>query len=144
MFKLTAAAGLYVLVQTLSVIAEPHVWMRSSLKAMNTLGQIIKKSLTKGLMHGLRTPGEEIAFTARPRINSHFQIFRYNRCLPHRTGPNLQIFFFHLYLHCPQSVTQILNLLNEIQQARKGFRPPSAMQGFFLIFFLKFLRNFSE
>ena len=43
MFKVTAAAGLYVLVQTLSVIAEPHVWMRSSLKAMNTLGQIKKK-----------------------------------------------------------------------------------------------------
>ena len=42
MFKVTAAAGLYVLVQTLSVIAEPHVWMRSSLKAMNTLGQIKK------------------------------------------------------------------------------------------------------
>ena len=50
MFKVTAAAGLYVLVQTLSVIAEPHVWMRSSLKAMNTLGQINKKSLTQGLM----------------------------------------------------------------------------------------------
>jgi hypothetical protein len=50
MFKVTAAAGLYVLVQTLSVIAEPHVWMRSSLKAMNTLGQINKKSLTQELM----------------------------------------------------------------------------------------------
>ena len=48
MFKVTAAAaGLYVLVQTLSVIAEPHVWMRSSLKAMNTLGQIKKKYLTQ-------------------------------------------------------------------------------------------------
>ena len=49
MFKLRAAAVLYVLVQTLSVIAEPHVWMRSSLKAMNTLGQINKKSLTQEL-----------------------------------------------------------------------------------------------
>ena len=28
--------------------------------------------------HGLRTPGEEIVFTARPKINSHFQIFRYS------------------------------------------------------------------
>ena len=38
-------------------------------------------------IHGLRTPGEKIAFTARPKINSHFQIFRYRRsifCLPHR------------------------------------------------------------
>ena len=35
--------------------------------------------------HGLRTPGEEIAFTARPKIHSHSQIFRYGRsifCLP--------------------------------------------------------------
>ena len=37
------------------------------------------------LVHKLRTPGEEIAFTAR--LNSHSQIFRYDRsrfCLPHR------------------------------------------------------------
>ena len=26
--------------------------------------------------HGLRAPGEEIAFTAWPKINSHSQIFR--------------------------------------------------------------------
>ena len=26
-------------------------------------------------LHGLRTPGEEIAFTARPKIHSHSQIF---------------------------------------------------------------------
>ena len=30
-------------------------------------------------MHGLRTPREEIAFTARPKIHSHSQIFRYGR-----------------------------------------------------------------
>ena len=38
-------------------------------------------------IHGLRTPGEEIVFTARPKINSHSQIFRYGRsifCLSHR------------------------------------------------------------
>ena len=37
--------------------------------------------------HGLRTPGEEISFTARPKIKSQSQIFRYGRsifCLPHR------------------------------------------------------------
>ena len=35
---------------------------------------------------GLRTPREEIAFTARPNIHSHSQIFRYDRiifCLLH-------------------------------------------------------------
>jgi hypothetical protein len=39
------------------------------------------------LRHGLRTPREEIAFTARPKIHSHSQIFRYAGsifCLPHR------------------------------------------------------------
>ena len=37
--------------------------------------------------HGLRTPSEEILVTARPKIHSHSQIFRYGQsifCLPHR------------------------------------------------------------
>ena len=45
--------------------------------------------------HGLRTHCEEIAFTARPKINSHSQIFRYARsifCLPHR--PNFSRFLW--------------------------------------------------
>ena len=49
--------------------------------------------------HRLRTPGEEIAFTARPTINSQSQIFRYGGsifCLPHR--PNFSD-IFDLYLH---------------------------------------------
>ena len=40
-----------------------------------------------GHKHGLRKPREEIAFTARPKIHSHSQIFRYGGsifCLPHR------------------------------------------------------------
>ena len=52
-----------------------------------------------GYAHGLRTPGDEIAFTARPKINSHSQIFRYSRsifCLPHR--PKFSD-FFDLCLH---------------------------------------------
>ena len=51
------------------------------------------------LRHGLRTPREEIAFTARPKIHSHSQIFRYGRsifCLPHR--PKFSD-FFDLCLH---------------------------------------------
>ena len=50
-------------------------------------------------VHGLRTPREEIAFTARPKIKSQSQIFRYGRsifCLPHR--PNFSD-FFDLCLH---------------------------------------------
>ena len=49
--------------------------------------------------HGLRTPREEITFTARPKIHSHSQIFRYGRsifCLPHR--PNFSD-IFDLCLH---------------------------------------------
>ena len=49
--------------------------------------------------HGLRTPREERAFTARPKIHSHSQIFSYGRsifCLPHR--PNFSD-FFDLCLH---------------------------------------------
>ena len=39
------------------------------------------------IYHGLRTPREELAFTARPKIQSQSQIFRYGGsifCLPHR------------------------------------------------------------
>ena len=49
--------------------------------------------------HGVRTPREEIAFTARPKIQSQSQIFRYGRsifCLPHR--PNISD-IFDLCLH---------------------------------------------
>ena len=50
-------------------------------------------------MHGLRKPREEIASTARPKIQSQSQIFRYGGsifCLPHRP-----IFsdIFDLWLH---------------------------------------------
>ena len=51
------------------------------------------------LLHRLLTPREEIAFTARPKIHSHFQIFRYGQsifCLPHR--PNFSD-IFDLCLH---------------------------------------------
>ena len=49
--------------------------------------------------HGVRTPREEIAFTARPKIHSHSQSFRYGQsifCLPHR--PNFSD-IFNLCLH---------------------------------------------
>ena len=59
----------------------------------------MKKSFTVACNHGLRTPREEIAFTERPKIHSHSQIFRYSRsrfCLPHR--PNFSD-IFDLCLH---------------------------------------------
>ena len=63
---------------------------------------------SNGLGHaGLRTPGEEIAFTAWPKINFHSQIFRYCRsiiCLPH--WPNFSD-FFDLYLHWVSVVSDL-------------------------------------
>ena len=50
-------------------------------------------------VHGLRTPRQKIAFTARPKSHSHSQIFRYGQrifCLPHR--PNYSD-IFDLCLH---------------------------------------------
>ena len=59
----------------------------------------ISKFNAKSKIHGLRTPGEEIAFTAQQKIKYQSQIFRYGRsifCLPHR----LKILdFFDLCLH---------------------------------------------
>ena len=61
------------------------------------LGSGTKAAAAAG--HGLRTPDEEIAFTARPKIKSHSQIYRYRQsifCLPHR--PKISD-FFDLCLH---------------------------------------------
>ena len=49
--------------------------------------------------HGLRTPGEEIAFTAQPKINSHSQSFRYGRSIFCLSATSAQIFRFLWFLH---------------------------------------------
>ena len=66
------------------------------------------------ILHGLlRMPGEEIAFTAWPKINSHSQIYRYGQsifCLPHR--PKFSC-LFDLCLHwvsVVQSMTEAVFL----------------------------------
>ena len=54
-----------------------------------------------------QSPGEEIAFTARQKIHSHSQIFRYGRsifCLPHRLKFSD---FFDLCLHWVSVVCDI-------------------------------------
>ena len=59
-------------------------------------------------------PDEENAFTAKPKINSHSQIFRHGRrifCLPHQ--PKFSDLFDYAYIGCPQFVIsshQILSL----------------------------------
>ena len=59
----------------------------------------VRPSLAHHDRHGLRTPGEEVAFTARPKFKSQSQIFRYGRsifCLPYQ--PKISD-FFDLCLH---------------------------------------------
>ena len=73
------------------------LYCKSSMKTVQRYVQI----------HGLRTPGEENAFTARPKINSQSQVFRYGRsifCLPHR--PKFSD-FFDLCLHLVSVVRAI-------------------------------------
>ena len=76
--------------------------------------------------HGLRTPREEIAFTARPKIHSHSQIFRYGQsifCLPHR--PN----FSDIFDLCLHWVSVVCGRNNE----EKVFRNPLLIMLFFLV-----------
>ena len=64
-------------------------------------------------LHGLRTPREEKVFTARPKIQSQSQIFRYGRsifCLPHR--PNFSD-IFDLCLHW-MSVVRAPNIQSQL------------------------------
>ena len=58
-----------------------------------------ESKFTHRYIHGLQMPGEQIAFTARPKIKSQSQIYRYGRsifCLPH--VPKISG-FFDLCLH---------------------------------------------
>ena len=59
----------------------------------------VNRTITHNQNHGLRTPGDEIAFTARPKIKSQSQIYRYCQsifCLPH--WPRISG-YFNLWLH---------------------------------------------
>ena len=58
--------------------------------------------LIDGLGHGLRTPDEEIAFTARPKIISQFQFLgtaeSYFVC---HIGPKFQNSLIYAFIGCP-------------------------------------------
>ena len=72
-----------------------------------------EKGHLRMLDHELRTPGEEIAFTARPKIKAQSQIFRYGRsifCLPYQ--PKISV-FFDLCLHWV-SVVRAFNINSTI------------------------------
>ena len=81
-----------------------------------------------GIMHGLRTPREEKAFTAQPKIHSHSQIFRCGQsifCLPHR--PNFSDIFYsclhwvsvvRVSNHSPSIEPRIVEILTSEMQNR--------------------------
>ena len=89
--------------------------------------------------HGLRTPREKIAFTARPKIQSQSQFFRYGQsifCLPHR--PKFSD-IFDLCLHwvsvvhdgmkshichiCDFKTSLVGNLNKHIESVHEGKKP---------------------
>ena len=97
----------------------------------------MKRQVSKGFKHGLWTPGEEIAFTAWPKINSQSQIFRYGQrifSLPHR--PKFSG-FFDLRLHWV-SVVRATN-----QPKRKGINSlcPDKMRHFSFLLDLFLTKN---
>ena len=80
-------------------------------------------------IHGLRTPGEEIAFTERPKINSQSQIFRYGRsifCLPQRSKFSD---FYDLCLHW----VSVVRVLDHAQKSgSRLFMPQSLLCCFYM------------
>ena len=81
------------------------------------LAHLLNLKVFQTLKHELRTHGEEIAFTARPKIHSHSQIFWYGQslfCLPHR--PKLSG-FFDLCLHWVSVVRALKECSNQDSQS---------------------------
>ena len=73
------------------------------------------------LIHGLWTPGEEMAFTEWPKIQSQSRIFRYGRsvfCLPHR--PKFSD-FFDLCLHWVSVVHELIQTTNTNLESLQRF-----------------------
>ena len=68
--------------------------MRNTRELIIQLSSFAEGILMQRQYHGVRTPGKEITLTARPKIKSQSQIYRYGQsifCLPHR--PKLSGFF---------------------------------------------------
>ena len=60
-----------------------HFWH----SALASFQEVVLMQFKHAIFQGLWTPREEIAFTARPKVQSQSQIFRYGGskfCLPHR------------------------------------------------------------
>jgi hypothetical protein len=86
--------------QPLSPINQKAVFTKNVMKAE------IWRALYLVPHHGLRTPSEEIAFTALLKINSHSQMFKYAMVMAKayfvcHIGPNLQISLIYAFIGCP-------------------------------------------
>ena len=101
--------GMYHIKKFKVFLAWDHFWKSKGSKGLRPPCYLLTSPALPGLSsphnnfnvpkHGLRTPGEKMVFTARPKIQSQSQIFRYGRsifCLPHR--PNFSD-NFDLFLH---------------------------------------------
>ena len=78
---------------------------------------LLTRATDDPFLHGLRTPGKEIAFTARPKIKSQSQIYSCGRSiffLPHR--PRFSG-FFELCLHWVSVVRAFLFPLISSEQS---------------------------
>ena len=90
-------------------------WLRGSKTTQIWLSKLKWKK--NDCMHGLRTPGEDIAFTARPKIKSQSQIFRYGQsifCLPHQ--PKIPDFFDLCLSWVSVVVIVLLGLLGDVHK----------------------------
>ena len=87
MLRLDNLLTRYFFIQGYHYVKNPNIF-HSCLTGFKILSAKFRMQLLKqGKNHGLRTPREEITFTARPKIHSHSQIYRYGRsifCLPQR------------------------------------------------------------
>ena len=75
------------------ILPDHQIFRSSDVPVHNLLSFCVirkeKQKIFRGdqVVHGLRTPGEDIVFTELPKIHYHSQIFRYSQsifCLPHQ------------------------------------------------------------
>jgi hypothetical protein len=104
--------GMYHIKKFKVFLAWDHFWKSKGSKGLRPPCYLLTSPALPGLSsphnnfnvptHGLRTPGEKMVFTARPKIQSQSQIFRYGRsifCLPQ--CPNFQISLIYAFIGCP-------------------------------------------
>ena len=85
--------------------------------------------------HGLRTPIEEISFTARPKIHYHSQFFKYGWSIFCQTHWPIFSDIFDLCLHWVPVVCGLYKLYNIIQQ--RGENKNDSLKGLYPIMIMR-------